>query len=186
LFAYLARPFPQGPITGRQLARISEAAADSNLLFRILLSPSDQQMITVELVKLDTVSKYHFAIVQNLSVLSFVVHDTTAVIVQDDIVQHRTMRFGEVSQLFGSMLITIAIQIPTAHSYWLDGKDYGVPVKCVWPSMKGNYSPLSPNFWFVILYVAILLSYTAETLNAYFPRAFRRHMDDVLMDTLRS
>jgi hypothetical protein len=88
-------------------------------------------MITVELVKPDTVSKYHFAIVQNLSVLSFVVHDTTAVIVQDDIVQHRTMGFGEASQLFGSMLITIAIQIPTAHSYWLDEKDYGVPVKFI-------------------------------------------------------
>lgn len=67
-----------------KLDRIREIVVGKKLLFKILLSFSDQQMVTgfailtVGLVQINTMTEYHFAIVQNLSILSFVVHDTTS------------------------------------------------------------------------------------------------------------
>lgn len=188
MVTYLARPFPRRSPTGEKLARISEAISDSNLLFKILLSFSDQQMITgfamltVGLVQIESISEYHFAIVQNLSVLSSVVHDTTAVILQDDIMQHRMTRTWRGLAIISSMLITVAIQLPSGHDYWME--DYGLPVKCIWTSMKGNYSPLYSRFWMMIVWMAVLLYGVAQTLSAYFPRLFGGLMDNVAVNSI--
>jgi hypothetical protein len=162
-------------------------------LFKILLSFSDQQMITghailtVGLVQIDSISEYHFAIVQNLAILSFVVQDATAVILQDDIVQHRMTRTWRGIVIISSMLITVGIQIPMGHDYWMEEyDDYAVPVKCIWQTLKGNCGPSSPAFWGMILWEAVLLYDVAQMLVVYFPDAFCGLMDNAVIDKLRS
>jgi hypothetical protein len=168
--------------SGARLDRMRKTIIDSKLLFKVLLSLSDQQMVTgfamltVGLVQIDSITEYHFAIVQNLSILSFVVHDTTAVILQDEVVRHRMMRHWRGVVVVGSMLITIAIQLPDGHYYAME--DYGLPVKCIWTSMKGNYRPQSSEFWLMIMWMAILSFSLMETLCVYFPNAFGRLMDN--------
>jgi hypothetical protein len=193
LVTFLAKPFPRTSPTGEKLFRISEAVSDSNLLFKILLSFSDQQMITghailtVGLVQIDSISEYHFAIVQNLAILSFVVQDATAVILQDDIVQHRMTRTWRGIVIISSMLITVGIQIPMGHDYWMEEyDDYAVPVKCIWQTLKGNCGPSSPAFWGMILWEAVLLYDVAQMLVVYFPDAFCGLMDNAVIDKLRS
>lgn len=174
LVAYLARPFPQRSPTVQKLARISEAMVESNLLSKILMAFSDQQMITgfailtVALVKMDTITEYHFAIVESISVLSFVIHNTTALILQDGIVRHRITRTWRGIAIISTMLIAIVVQIPLAHDEWL--RAYGVPVKCIWTNMEGNYNPKSVVFWLILLYLCFLLSQVLHTLNVYFPQ----------------
>lgn len=174
LVAYLARPFPRRSPTVQKLARISEAMVESNLLSKVLVAFSDQQMITgfailtVALVKMDTITEYHFAIVENLSVLSFVIHDATALILQDSIVRHRITRTWRGIAIISTMLIAIVVQIPLAHDEWL--RAYGVPVKCIWTSMEGNYNPKSAIFWLTLIYLYFLLSQVLHTLGIYFPQ----------------
>jgi len=174
LVAYFASPFPRRSPTLQKLARISEATLESNILSKILVAFSDQQMITgfailtVALVKMDTITEYHFAIVESLSVLSFVIHNTTALILQDSIVRHRMTRTWRGIAIISTMLIAIVVQIPMAHDKWLHG--YGVPVKCIWTSMEGNYSPKSAVFWLILLYLCFLLSQVLHTLGVYFPQ----------------
>lgn len=175
---------------GARLDRIREIIIRSKLLFKVLLSFSDQQMVTgfalltVGLVQIESITEYHFAIVSNLSILSFVVHDTTAVILQDDIVRHRMTRHWRGVVVIGSMLITIAIQLPDGHYYAME--DYGLPVKCIWTSMEGNYRPRSANLWFMIMWMSILSFQLVQTLCVYFPNTFGRLMDNTVVDAARS
>lgn len=175
---------------GARLDRIRKTIIDSKLLFKVLLSFSDQQMVTgfamltVGLVQIDSITEYHFAIVQNLSILSFVVHDTTAVILEDEIVRHRMTRHWRGVVVVGSMLITIAIQLPDGHYYSMD--DYGLPVKCIWGSMEGNYRPRSANLWLMIMWMAILSFSLVQTLCVYFPNAFGRLMDNTVVEAVIS
>ena len=174
--------------SGARLDRIRKTIIDSKLLFKVLLSFSDQQMVTgfamltVGLVQIDSITEYHFAIVQNLSILSFVVHDTTAVILQDEIVQHRITRHWRGVVVIGSMLITIAIQLPDGHYYAME--DYGLPVKCIWTSKNGNYRPRSSNLWLMIMWMAILSFSLVQTLCVYFPNAFGRLMDNSVVEAV--
>ena len=175
---------------GARLDRIRETIINSKLLFKVLLSFSDQQMVTgfamltVGLVQIESITEYHFAIVSNLSILSFVVHDTTAVILQDDIVRHRMTRHWRGVVVIGSMLITIAIQLPDGHYYAME--DYGLPVKCIWTSMEGNYRPRSSNLWIMIMWMAILSYQLVQTLCVYFPNAFGRLMDNTVVEAATS
>jgi hypothetical protein len=173
---------------GARLDRIRKTIIDSKLLFKVLLSFSDQQMVTgfamltVGLVQIELITEYHFAIIQNLSILSFVVHDTTAVILEDDIVQHRMTRHWRGVVIIGSMLITRAIQLPDGHYYTME--DYGIPVKCIWTSMEGNYRPGSSNLWLMIMWMAVLSFTLVQTLCVYFPNAFGRIMDNSVVNAI--
>jgi hypothetical protein len=190
LVAHLAKPSPRSSPTVAKLARISEAISEGNLLLKILLSFSDQQIITgfailtVALVQTDSITEYHFAIVQNLAVLSFVIHDTTALILRDSVVQHRITRTWRGIAIISTMLITVVVQIPTGHSYWL--LDYGVPVKCIWTGMNGNYSPGSTLFWAMLVYVIVLLCQVVHTLSIYFSHTAGGLLDNVVMRTVWS
>lgn len=170
---------------GARLDRICEIIVDSKLLLKVLLCFSDQQMVTgfamltVGLVQINSITEYHFAIVQNLSILSFVVHDTTAVILQDEIVQHRMTRHWRGVVVVGSMLITIAIQLPSGHYYSV--ADYGLPVKCIWTSMEGIYRPRTSRLWLMVMWMDILSYSLAQTLCVYFPNAFGRLMDNTVV-----
>jgi len=168
-----------------RLERVRKTIVDSKLLFKVLLSLSDQQMVTgfailtVGLVQIDSITEYHFAIVQNLSILSFVVYDTTAVILQDEVVQHRMTRHWRGVIIIGSMLITVMMELPEGHNYNMN--DYGLPVKCIWSSMEGNYSPQSGSFWLMIFWMAILLFQLVLTLCVYFPNAFGKLVENTVV-----
>jgi hypothetical protein len=175
---------------GARLDRIRETIVESKLLFKVLLSFSDQQMVTgfailtVGLVQIKSITEYHFASVQNLALLSFVVHDVTAVILQEEIVRQRRTRHWRGVVVIGSMLIIIAIQLPTGHYYsmW----DYGLPVKCIWTSMEGNYRPQSRYLWLMMMWTAIMLYSLVQTLRAYFPNAFGRLLDNPVVKAVVS
>jgi hypothetical protein len=162
----------------RKLDRLREIIVDRKLLIKVLLSFNDQQMVTgfamltVALAQIDSMTEYHYAIVQNLSVLSFVVHDTTAVILQDEVVRRPMTRRWRGMIVIGSMLVAIAIQLPSFHYYMMN--NYGLPAKCIWTSMNGNYRPRSAKFWLMILWMNLLLYSLVQTLRIYFPNAFGR------------
>ena len=175
---------------GARLDRIRATIINSKLLFKVLLSFSDQQMVTgfamltVGLVQIESITEYHFAIVQNLSILSFVVLDTTAVILHDDIVRHRMTRHWRGVVVISSMAITIAIQLPDGHYYSME--DYGLPVKCIWTTMEDNYRPEFSNLWFMIFWLVILSYILVRTLCIYFPNTFGRLMDNTVVKATKA
>lgn len=52
--------------------------------------------------------------------------------------------------------------------------------------MEGNYSPQSANFWFMVLWMAILLYGVAQTLSVYFPHAFGGLMNNIVINAMWS
>lgn len=187
---YIAKPFRQKSAIVQKLARISSAISDSDLLYKILLSFTDQQLITglailiAGYVQTNTITQYHFAIVQNMATLSFTIHDTTAVILEDNILQNPVMRTWRGVAIICFQFMTLVTYLPLGHEYWM--ANYGMPTVCLWQHMPGHYYPGSWQSWNMVVYMMLLIRGIMCTLYAYFPSAWGWVDDNRFVNTAKS
>lgn len=172
----LARPFPQRSPTVQKLTRISSAIFDSNLLFKVLLAFTDQQLVTgfailaVGLIQIQTISMYHFAVVQSMASLSLMVHGCTSVVIEDQILENTVMKTWRGIVIICFMMMTLAIQVTWGHEYWLSS--YGKYAICIWKSTEGSYHLDSLQSWAMAFYMGVLFQQIMNTLHAYFPQTY--------------
>lgn len=186
----VAKPFRSKSAVLRKLASFSKTIADSNLLYDVLLAFSDQQLVTglgiltLGFAQLESVTEYHFAIVQSLAKLSFVVHDTTTVLLEDDILKDPVKRTWRGVAIISHMLLTLVIQLPIGNNYWLES--FGMPTECIWNSFQGNYDPSSMMFAEMVLTTFFLFWGVLMTLGTYFPTLFGRLADNSFIQKMWS
>jgi hypothetical protein len=188
--AYLAKPFRQKSAIVQKLTRVSTVISDSNLLYTVLLAFTDQQLVTGLAIliagykQINSISEYHFAIVQNMATLSFTIHSATAVILEDNIIQDPVMKTWRGVAIISTQFMTLVTYLPLGHNYWM--ASYGMPTRCLWQAMPSHYNPRSWLFWSMIIYMSLILLGIARTLDAYFPRAWGWINDNKVVSTIRS
>lgn len=189
IVTYIARPLRQRSAIVQKLARISTAISDSNLPYKILLAFTDQQLITGLAIliagyrQVETITEYHFAIVQNMATLSFTIHSATASLLEDTVLQNPAMKNWRGIAIISFQFMTLVTYLPLGHEYWM--QSYGMSTICLWRNMSGHYDPTSWLFWSMVIYMALILLGIARTLDAYFPRAWGWIFENRVVNTIR-
>ena len=162
------------PIVPRRVSlRRLPLVVDGEMLNRVLMTFSDQQLVTgfalliVGYAQMQSLTEYHFDIVDSLTTLAFVVHDSSSGIVRASVMKkHHTVKRWRGGIVIIFMTLTLATALPMGNQYWL--YSYGMPTKCVWSQFGGNYNPRTSRFWNMVITMVLQIWGIASTFDDYF------------------
>lgn len=179
----IGKPFSAAKRNSNHLRKLWSTLEKEELLHKVLISFSDQQLVTgfamlvVGYAQVNTISEYHFDIVNSLTALAFIVHDCSSSVLRDHAAsQHRVIRTWRGSIVLLYMELVLVTALPLVNQYWL--QSYGMPTVCVWASFRGNYNPHSRRFWNMIITMGLQLWGICSTFNDYFPERIEWVIDN--------
>lgn len=172
-----------------RIVRRASHIAERDLLRKVLISFSDQQLVTgfamlvVGYAQIDTIAEYHFDIVDSLTTLAFVVHDCSSNILRDDVLGANTaVRAWRAAIILCYMTLSLVTEIPFGNEFWL--QSYGMATKCVW--INRRYNLRTRKFWNMLINIGLQAWGICSTFNDYFPKSLHWAFDNRATRTVGS
>jgi hypothetical protein len=180
----IAKPQSQN-LQQNEVEDSSKPPEADDALFNISLALADQQLfagfaiLIVMCSQVKLITTYHAAVIECMATLSFTVYESTSVIVAsylakttDESIKMTFRVTWRAGFMLLFMLALLVIQVPLGNRHWM--RVYGMPYKCFWQHVSGNYfrQNNSENLGIMFFNIFWLFGGMLRAFRNYFPKGF--------------